>query len=848
MTYWFKTGKFYAALGFLALILAVLMPTNSLAQGNIFGPVFNSNETIPDGSSLTFFGYLDDTDEEIRIESSQGAGYDGGNWFDDFQNYLTEAAGNPYDYHFYNSINGEGFIDSDIIPNNSFEEDSIFLATVDWPDTPELLSGQSVSNTEIGIEWTAVENVTYHIYRRIQPSNGSFFRADDIAGNLTNPGVSGGEYIDNLSGFADLGDMIDYIIIPEDASGNLGPHSNIISVEFLGLEAPIIACPPDTTVDCGTETTPDITGLATAEDNTDPSPGVSFNDVVIDGDCPENSTIERTWTATDLDGNSSQCIQTITIADTLQPTLACPSDISIPFGGSIDTSATGRPTVSDNCSEEIDIKFSDVEDGDVIERTWQAEDQCGNLSTCVQTITMAPYTGPVWYIATDGEDTNDGDRLGPFATIQKGIDMANQGDTVMVISGTFTGDGNRNIDFSGKEIVVLSESGAEITILDCEGGTQVTCRAFSFTNNEGTKSILDGFTILNGFSRDYGAGILCDSTSPTIRNIIFDGNRANSGGAGLTCRNYSSPTIENCQFIDNYGGNFGGAIWCSNNSSPRISGCTFESNTAVSFGGAVFSTFSRPVLEGSIFINNQAGQNGGAIGIQFYDLTITSCTFYANEVVAGGGGTISMDNSAEISIDNSIVAFGINSNAIDCIDGNSQAILSCCDIYGNESGNWVGCISGQSGVNGNISEDPQLCDPDAGNFRISEISPCAPANNGCAELIGAGQPGCIPTDVEDDGATNLPATFSLDQNYPNPFNPETVISFALPAKTELALEIYNINGRRVKTLYEGILPAGTHRVNWDGTDYSGRRVATGLYLYRLKSERFTQSRKMILIK
>jgi len=75
-----------------------------VAQGNIFGTVLNSDETTsPAMGQLTFFGYLDNTDEEIRIETSTGAGYDGLNWYDDFQAYLTEAAGNPYDFHFYNS-------------------------------------------------------------------------------------------------------------------------------------------------------------------------------------------------------------------------------------------------------------------------------------------------------------------------------------------------------------------------------------------------------------------------------------------------------------------------------------------------------------------------------------------------------------------------------------------------------------------------------------------------------------------------------------------------------------------------------------------------------------------------
>lgn len=81
----------------------------------------------------------------------------------------------------------------------------------------------------------------------------------------------------------------------------------------------------------------------------------------------------------------------------------------------------------------------------------------------------------------------------------------------------------------------------------------------------------------------------------------------------------------------------------------------------------------------------------------------------------------------------------------------------------------------------------------------------------------------------------LPENFTLFQNYPNPFNPETTIRFALPRATETELSVYDLHGRVVRLLYAGTLPAGTHKVAWNGRDESGRPVASGTYIVRLRA-------------
>jgi len=106
-----------------------------------------------------------------------------------------------------------------------------------------------------------------------------------------------------------------------------------------------------------------------------------------------------------------------------------------------------------------------------------------------------------------------------------------------------------------------------------------------------------------------------------------------------------------------------------------------------------------------------------------------------------------------------------------------------------------------------------------------------------------------PTGINDfEVAGQLPKSHFLKQNHPNPFNPATVIEFVVPARNNVSLEIYDILGRKVNTLVDGIKPAGRYSVKWEGTDNSGRPVSSGIYLYRLKTGDHTEFKKMILAK
>lgn len=102
--------------------------------------------------------------------------------------------------------------------------------------------------------------------------------------------------------------------------------------------------------------------------------------------------------------------------------------------------------------------------------------------------------------------------------------------------------------------------------------------------------------------------------------------------------------------------------------------------------------------------------------------------------------------------------------------------------------------------------------------------------------------------ADEDYGTVVPFKFSLQQNYPNPFNPSTEIVFSIPSKQQVDLIVFDVLGRRVKTLLTRRLKAGEYNITWDGTDLSGNPVATGLYFYKLVGEQKTMTKKMLLVK
>ena len=100
----------------------------------------------------------------------------------------------------------------------------------------------------------------------------------------------------------------------------------------------------------------------------------------------------------------------------------------------------------------------------------------------------------------------------------------------------------------------------------------------------------------------------------------------------------------------------------------------------------------------------------------------------------------------------------------------------------------------------------------------------------------------------DDDFTGVARQFALHPNYPNPFNPETRIRFELAKTSNVRLMIYDVLGRKVRTLVSDKMDAGHHVVNWNGMNDEGIEAASGMYVYRIKAGDFISHRKMLLVR
>jgi len=311
------------------------------------------------------------------------------------------------------------------------------------------------------------------------------------------------------------------------------------------------------------------------------------------------------------------------------------------------------------------------------------------------------------------------DGSGDYATIQDAVDAATDGDTIVLTAGTFTGDGNRDIDFGGKNLTVRSESGdpADV-ILDCEAGEGDPHRGFYFHSGEDASSHVRGITIMGAYFI-LGGGIHLSGCNPTIEDCVFRNNTA-LGGAGIFCANAPA----------------------------TITGCRFQHNRATSAGAGI--AFSLPVgpsgrdvpyVTRCVFYDNDADDTGAGIACDGTAPLMTECTFFANHP-APGGAAIAVGSGVTLNLANSIVAHTFTGAAVVCEDGSAAANLLCCDLHANEEGDWTGCLAGQGAGNGNLALDPLFCDPEAGDLTLRSDSPCAPANSGSCGRIGAETVAC----------------------------------------------------------------------------------------------------------
>ena len=258
------------------------------------------------------------------------------------------------------------------------------------------------------------------------------------------------------------------------------------------------------------------------------------------------------------------------------------------------------------------------------------------MSNRIQTLALVVLGVPVLLLALSATANADTihvcwDGSGDYLSIQEGIDAASDGDEVVVCDGTYTGSLNKNLDFGGKAITLRSASGdAALCIIDCGGDG----RGFYYHHGETAASIVDGFTITNGYA-EYGEGggaIHCRSgSSPTITNCTISGNmHGYLYGGAVCCFADSHPTITNCAISGNWAYFGGGGVYCAYNSSPTLTNCTISGNWGGYGGGVYCYEYSSPTITNCTISCNWAGWGGGVCSKGYSSPTLTNCIVWGN--------------------------------------------------------------------------------------------------------------------------------------------------------------------------------------------------------------------------
>jgi hypothetical protein len=350
----------------------------------------------------------------------------------------------------------------------------------------------------------------------------------------------------------------------------------------------------------------------------------------------------------------------------------------------------------------------------------------GIVAAAVVAAVVAGASATTYLVRPDG--------TGDFPTIQAAIDAAADDDTIQLGSGTFVGSGNHTVSYLGKEIVVCSQSGDPTQcIIDCQGSPGNDRAGFLIEGDDEIYSAtLRGVTITGAHVGWMSGAIYCGQGQLRIEDCVLVGN---SGSALLTL--HACPAVlVRCWFVDNSGG----AISCWQ-SSVQFESCQFLRNS----GGACEIDVGGLRFTNCVF-SSAPGTSGYAVAAHFFaQVHLTGCTITGIE----GSDIIRLDDVDDaITLNNTIIAYNHATTTFRC---GGSITLRRSDVYGNEGGDWVGCVADQLGLNGNICLDPQFCSEnstDDENWSIQNDSPCAPEQSGCG-LIGAWDVGCGTVDAEE---------------------------------------------------------------------------------------------------
>ena len=271
-----------------------------------------------------------------------------------------------------------------------------------------------------------------------------------------------------------------------------------------------------------------------------------------------------------------------------------------------------------------------------------------------------------------------------------------------------------------------------------------------------------------------------------------------------------------------------GTIWnLKNNGSGNFTPIKVDSLTCQSCFAFELSVTAADFFDNGISDLAVASWANDSVYIYLNNGNGTYQKVYTYQVGLQPRAIIAKDFDADTTVD--LIVSNYTDMNVQFLKGYGQCIFSPDSTYPVVGGGPRGLVSGD------FDEDSYL-----------DLAVASPNDNQVYIFVNALD---LSLSVDDISTGNkLPQTFILKQNYPNPFNPETKIQFMVPTSSNVKIDVLNILGQSVRTLVDERLSPGTKEVTWDGLNDNGLQVASGLYFYRIITDNFVDTKKMVLLR
>jgi hypothetical protein len=439
-------------------------------------------------------------------------------------------------------------------------------------------------------------------------------------------------------------------------------------------------------------------------------------------------------------------------------------------------------------------------------------------------------------------------------TIQSAINVATDGDRVLVAPGTYF----ENINFGKKAITVTSESGPQVTIIDGGKADPVVI----FTLGEGRDSVLNGFTLQNGradFSNQglgHGGGIKVQGSSPTITNNVIRNNQAcigggigidfgspliqlntitgngsnvcfGGGGGGISIQGASSVEIFDNVISDNGTvGSNGGGIYMNGAGTPIVKRNVIKGNSVLGGpgGGIYMINASNALIVQNLITGNQASGGGGlywSVPFPARGPILVNNTIADNNATALGSGIFADGFDAQTELTNNIIVAKPGQSGLYCGDlGLDPPIIRFNNIFSSGGMAYGGSCADRTGTDGNISADPLFTNPTQGDYHLQQGSPSIDSGDNLTPDLPDKDVDGDPRILDGDGDGTAIVDMGVDEFLAPPsFN----ISLQLDRRRRMRREFHvrfcegvGVRFPRVTRLFVGRITAGDQFTgNWN---------------------------------